>query len=45
MSKIILCADDSVTMQKVAEITFRGSDYTYVGARSADEAIDKARGD
>src|SRR5215510_12166006 len=43
MSKIILCADDSVTMQKVAEITFRGSDYTYVGARSADEAIDKAR--
>jgi CheY-like chemotaxis protein len=45
MSKIILCADDSVTMQKVAEITFRHTDYTYVGARSADEALDKARGD
>jgi CheY-like chemotaxis protein len=43
MSKIILCADDSVTMQKVAEITFRGTDYTFVGARSADEAIDKAK--
>ncbi|MCE9574001.1 MAG: response regulator, partial [Deltaproteobacteria bacterium] len=43
MSKIILCADDSVTMQKVAEITFRGSDFTYVGARSVDEALEKAR--
>jgi CheY-like chemotaxis protein len=44
MSKIILCADDSATIQKVAEITFRGTDYTYVGARSVDEALDKARG-
>jgi CheY-like chemotaxis protein len=43
MSKIILCADDSATMQKVAEITFRGSDYTYVGARSIEEALEKAR--
>ena len=25
MSKTILCADDSATMQKVAEITFGGS--------------------
>ena len=45
MSKIILCADDSVTMQKVAEITFRHTDFTYVGARSADEALTKAKGE
>lgn len=43
MTKVILCADDSVTMQTVAEITFRGTDYTYVGARSSDEALDKAK--
>ncbi len=43
MSKVILCVDDSVTMQKVAEITFRATDYVYVGARSVDEALDKAR--
>lgn len=42
MSKIILCADDSKTMQTVAEITFRASEYTYVGAQSADEALQKA---
>jgi CheY-like chemotaxis protein len=43
MSNIILCADDSKIMQTVAEITFRVSDYTYVGAMSADEALQKAR--
>ncbi len=43
MSKTILCADDSATMQKVAEITFGGSDYKYVGAKSADEAMKVAR--
>ena len=43
MSKTILCADDSATMQKVAEITFGGSDYKYVGAKSADEALKLAR--
>jgi CheY-like chemotaxis protein len=43
MTKIILCADDSATMQKVCEITFRASDFTFVGARSADEALEKAR--
>ena len=43
MSKTILCADDSATMQKVAEITFGGSDYKYVGARSADEALKVAK--
>jgi CheY-like chemotaxis protein len=43
MTKLILCADDSVTMQTVAEITFRGTDYTFVGARTADDALDKAK--
>ena len=43
MSKIILVADDSTTMQTVAEITFRATEYTYVGARTADEAVEKAR--
>jgi CheY-like chemotaxis protein len=43
MSKVILCVDDSVTMQTVADITFRATDYTYVGARSVDEALEKAR--
>jgi CheY-like chemotaxis protein len=43
MSKTILCADDSATMQKVAEITFGGSDYKYVGAKSADEAVKVAK--
>lgn len=43
MSNIILCADDSKTMQTVAEITFRVSDYEYVGAASADDALVKAR--
>ena len=43
MTKIILCADDSVTMQTVAEVTFKATDYTYVGARSADEALSKAK--
>ena len=45
MSKIILCADDSVTMQKVAEITFRATEYSYVGAQNADDALTKARQD
>ncbi len=43
MSNIVLCADDSKTLQTVAEITFRVSDYQYVGAKSADEALEKAR--
>jgi CheY-like chemotaxis protein len=43
MSNIILCADDSKTMQTVAEITFRASDFQYVGATSADDALTKAR--
>ncbi|MEZ4399820.1 MAG: response regulator [Kofleriaceae bacterium] len=43
MSKVILCADDSVTMQTVAEITFRATEYGYVGARSAEDAIEKVK--
>ncbi len=43
MSKIVLCVDDSATMQQVAEITFRGTDFTYVGARSVEEAVQKAK--
>ena len=44
MSKIVLCVDDSATMQQVADITFRGTEFTYVGARSVDEALEKAKG-
>ncbi len=43
MTKIVLCVDDSATMQQVADITFRGTEFTYVGARSFDEGLDKAR--
>ena len=43
MSKIVLCVDDSATMQQVADITFRGTEFTYVGARSFDEGLDKAK--
>lgn len=44
MSKIVLCVDDSATMQQVADITFRGTEFTYVGARNYDEALEKAKG-
>ena len=44
MSKIVLCVDDSATMQQVADITFRGTEFTYVGARNFDEALEKAKG-
>ncbi len=43
VSKIVLCVDDSATMQMVADITFRGTEFTYVGARSYDEGIAKAK--
>jgi len=42
MSNILLCVDDSVTMQTVAEITFRKSDWEYVGARNGDDAKSEA---
>lgn len=43
MSKIVLCVDDSATMQQVADITFRGTEFQYVGARNVDEALSKAK--
>ncbi|MDQ3367901.1 MAG: response regulator, partial [Myxococcota bacterium] len=30
-------------MQQVADITFRGTEFTYVGARNYDEGLQKAR--
>jgi CheY-like chemotaxis protein len=40
----ILCADDSVTIQKVIAITFGGvADFTVESAKSADEALAMAR--
>jgi CheY-like chemotaxis protein len=43
VSKIVLCVDDSATMQQVADITFRGTEFQYVGARSVDEGLTKAK--
>ncbi|HEY1815419.1 MAG TPA: response regulator [Kofleriaceae bacterium] len=43
VSKIVLCVDDSATMQQVADITFRNTDFQYVGARTVEEAISKAK--
>jgi CheY-like chemotaxis protein len=43
VSKIVLCVDDSQTMQQVAEITFRGTEFQYVGVRTVEEAIAKAK--
>ena len=43
MSKIVLCVDDSATMQQVADITFRNTDFQYVGARTVEDALAKAR--
>jgi CheY-like chemotaxis protein len=43
VAKIVLCVDDSATMQMVADITFRGTDFQYVGARSVDEGLQKAK--
>lgn len=42
MSNILLFVDDSATMQQVAEYTFQGSDWEYVGARTADEGRSNA---
>jgi len=43
VNKIVLCVDDSATMQQVADITFRGTEFTYVGARTYEEGLDKAK--
>jgi CheY-like chemotaxis protein len=43
MSKTIVCVDDSVTMQKVASITFAATEYECVGARNVDEGLAAAK--
>ena len=44
MPKQILLVDDSVTIQRVVELTFaHESDYKVIAARSADEGLQKAR--
>lgn len=41
MSKTILLADDSVTIQKVVELTFMDSDYEVVAVGDGDEAMQR----
>jgi CheY-like chemotaxis protein len=43
MSARILVADDSVTIQKVVELTFSKEDFTLVQARNGEETIRKAK--
>jgi len=43
MGARILVADDSVTIQKVVELTFTKEDFTLTQARSGEEAIRKAK--
>ncbi|MBI5166208.1 MAG: response regulator [candidate division NC10 bacterium] len=43
MGARILVADDSVTIQKVVELTFSKEDFEIISARNGEEAIRKAR--
>jgi CheY-like chemotaxis protein len=43
MSARILVVDDSVTIQKVVEMTFSKEDFTLIQARSGEEALRKAK--
>ncbi|MCA1665362.1 MAG: response regulator, partial [Myxococcales bacterium] len=44
MPKQILLVDDSVTIQRVVELTFaHEADYKVTAAKSADEGLQKAR--
>ena len=43
MSKKLLLADDSVTIQKVIEITFANEDYDLTIVGNGDAALEKAR--
>ena len=45
MSRKLLLADDSVTIQKVIGITFVNEDYTLAVADNGDAALEKARSD
>jgi len=42
MAKKILLAEDSVTMQKVVQLTFAGEDFTVTSASTVDEALERA---
>ena len=44
MSKTLLLADDSVTIQKVVGISFANEDIVLVTVDNGDDAIAKARG-
>ncbi len=43
MATTILAVDDSVTMRKILEITFAGTDFQLVAVASGDEALAKVR--
>ena len=43
MSKTLLLADDSVTIQKVVGISFASEDVTLVTVDNGDDAVEKAR--
>lgn len=45
MSKKILLADDSLTIQKVAELTFADTDYELVCVSNGQQALEKIAGD
>ncbi len=44
MGSTILAVDDSATMRKILEITFAGTDFQLVTAKSGDDALAKLRG-
>ncbi len=41
MTQTILLADDSLTIQKVVELTFADTPYTVVAVSSGDELLEK----
>ena len=43
MAKKILLAEDSVTIQKVIEMTFTAEDYSVTAVTSGDEALAQAK--
>ena len=45
MASTLLAVDDSLTMRRVLEITFAGSDFNVVTANSADAALQKLKSD
>jgi CheY-like chemotaxis protein len=45
MSKKLLLADDSITIQKVIEITFANQDFDLTLVGNGDDAFEKAKND